>query len=163
MSKNAPSSRRGFTLIELLVVVAIIGILMGLLMPVIVTVRLTTKKGVAQAELRELVLALRMYETDHGIYPNAGGPLSGDTTVFVTCLGTRGPKGVAYHDFMDRLNDQGEFLSVFDEPYRYTWPGHDRPGPDGFYHPNAEFLLWTRGPFQAEPECRWEINSWTTP
>ncbi len=162
MSAAPGRNVRGFTLIELLVVVAIIGILVGLLLPAVIHSRIAAKNAVAQTTLRNLQVALRMYEADHGVYPNAGGPLDGDTTVFVKCLSTRGPKGGVYYDFADTLNEKGEFLSVYGDPIRYTWPGHDRPGPDGFYHPTADYLLWTSGGFQAEPERQWEINSWTS-
>ncbi len=161
-SGAARRSRRAFTLLELLVVIAIIGILVGLLMPGPLQARRVAKNGVAQSTLRQLETALRMYEADYGVCPNEGGPLRADTTVFVKCLGSRGPKGGVYYDFKDALNDKGEFLSVIGEPYRYTWPGNDRPGPDGFFHPGAEYLLWTTGCVQDDPERQWEINSWTT-
>ena len=120
------------------------------------------RNGAAKSTLRQLELAIRTYQAEQGVCPNAGAPLRGDTTVFVACLGARGPMGLAYYDFKDRVNGAGEFLGEQDKPHFYTWPGNDRPGPDGFYHPNAEFLLWTPGCVQPDPERQWEVNSWTT-
>ena len=160
---ESPAFRRGgFTLIELLVVIAIIGILVSLLLPSVIYARRLAKNSVAKTTLHGLEQALAVYEADFGTYPNTGRPLSADTTVFVRLLRIRGPKGVAYYDFKeDGLNERGEFLSVLDEPYRYSWPGDVAPGPDGFYHPGRAYLLWTAGGLQPEPDRQWEINSWS--
>jgi prepilin-type N-terminal cleavage/methylation domain-containing protein len=153
--------RRGFTLIELLVVIAIIGILVSMLLPSVIYARRLAKNSVAKTTLHGLEQALAVYEADFGAHPNAGSPLSADTTVFVRLLRIRGPKGTPYYDFKDGLNDRGELLSVLDEPYRYSWPGDAAPGPDGFYHPGRAYLLWTAGCVQGEPDRQWEINSWS--
>ena len=57
--------KRGFTLIELLVVTAIITLLLGILLPVIGRARLQAKVVVANAELREIGMALEAYSFDN--------------------------------------------------------------------------------------------------
>lgn len=68
-SKNHPpiirKQKSAFTIIELLVVIGILSILAALLTPVFKTARAKAKAVVCANNLRQLGLALRMYETDN--------------------------------------------------------------------------------------------------
>ena len=70
MSKHdRESSRQGFTLIELLVVVAIIGVLAGILLPAMSMARKKARKTSCKSNLRQIGMALKMYEDDWRLYP----------------------------------------------------------------------------------------------
>jgi prepilin-type N-terminal cleavage/methylation domain-containing protein/prepilin-type processing-associated H-X9-DG protein len=56
--------RRAFTLIELLVVIAIIAILAAILFPVFAKARESGRKASCQSNLRQIGLAIRMYQED---------------------------------------------------------------------------------------------------
>ena len=61
--------RRGFTLIELLVVIAIIAVLVSLLLPALSKAKYKAKDVICKNNLRNTVMALRMYVTDYEAYP----------------------------------------------------------------------------------------------
>lgn len=60
-----PRSRRAFTLIELLVVIAIIAILAAMLFPVYAQAKVSAKRTVALAQMRQLSISVMMYVQDH--------------------------------------------------------------------------------------------------
>ena len=62
-------SKDGFTLTELLVVIAIIIFLAGITIPTVSTIKTNTKKGVASAQISQLELALKQFESDFGVSP----------------------------------------------------------------------------------------------
>jgi prepilin-type N-terminal cleavage/methylation domain-containing protein len=162
VTHRIPPRASGFTLLELLVVIAIIGILGALLLTVLGPAKCAATNGAVRATITQLGVALAAYETDFGLYPSAGSPLRGDSTVFVKCLRARGPRGTSY--FAPRegeLNASGELLSAHLEPFYYTYPGRTALGPDGFFHPDFEYYLWTAGCQQPEPDRRCELNNWS--
>jgi prepilin-type N-terminal cleavage/methylation domain-containing protein len=69
--------RSAFTLIELLVVIAIIAILAAILFPVFAQAREAARKASCQSNLKQIALALRMYQTDYDDMMFGSGQLPG--------------------------------------------------------------------------------------
>jgi len=65
MTLTEQKKREGFTLIELLVVIAIIAILAAILFPVFAKAREKARTASCQSNLKQLVLACRMYAQDY--------------------------------------------------------------------------------------------------
>ena len=63
-------SQRAFTLIEVLVVVMILGVLAALVVPCIMDRPDEARKVAAQADVRAIVQALKLYRLDNGFYPS---------------------------------------------------------------------------------------------
>ncbi len=58
-----------FTLLELLAVMVIILVLAGITVPIVSSARTSAKKGVTSAQISQLELALKQFESDFGVYP----------------------------------------------------------------------------------------------
>jgi prepilin-type N-terminal cleavage/methylation domain-containing protein/prepilin-type processing-associated H-X9-DG protein len=63
--------RRGFTMIELLVVIGIMGILVALLLPAVQSAREAARRATCQSNLRQVGLALEMFEQAYKCLPSA--------------------------------------------------------------------------------------------
>ncbi len=62
-------SKDGFTLIELLVVIVIMMFLAGITIPIVSSIQTNAKKGVTSAQISQLDLALKQFESDFGVFP----------------------------------------------------------------------------------------------
>ena len=59
----------GFTLLELLVVIVIIMFLAGITIPIVSSIQTSAKKGVTSAQISQLGLAIKQFESDFGVFP----------------------------------------------------------------------------------------------
>ena len=63
------TSRMGFTLLELLVVIVIMMFLAGITVPIVSSIQTNAKKGVTSAQISQLGIALKQFESDFGFFP----------------------------------------------------------------------------------------------
>ena len=63
--------RKGFTLVELLVVIVIISLLLAVLLPALQASKEKAKTIQCSSNIRQLTMAMNMYEMDNKIYPQA--------------------------------------------------------------------------------------------
>jgi len=67
------SRKKGFTLIELLVVIAIIGLLASIVLVSMSGVRAKGRDAKRKESLRQIQVALEVYNAQYGTYPTTGG------------------------------------------------------------------------------------------
>lgn len=152
--------KAAFTLIELLVVIAIIAILAAILFPVFAQAKLAAKKISALSNVKQVSLAVIMYENDSDdVYPQGAGacwwqPLDGgwqlDTQPYIK----------SYPLLLDPSDDKGET----------TWPSWLQPSngglnvsfvANGYIVTNTENALHgVMGIDQAQPTNRCGAGAW---
>lgn len=118
--KSPRSQFSGFTLIELLVVIAIIGLLSTLAIVALGTARAKSRDARRSSDLKQLRVALEMYNSETGIYPvTTSTILLGDASH--ACLGSNGFKASGGCD--------NQYISVPKDPngenYIYLGMGND--------------------------------------
>ena len=105
--------------------------------------------------LGDLQRALKAYRADFGTFPvGAATPLVADTRVFVQAI-----KG-KYYNFRDEDIHGGEYVLI-GEPFCYSFPVKEVPGPDGKSHEGVDYYLWTWDPLGSGPAAAWGINNWS--
>lgn len=115
---------RGFTLVELLTVISIILVLVGLLSPALRRAREQAKIEKARAVAGSLEVAINMFYTDFGEYPDNLGQLIN-------------PPDSDYGPYMDIKDfEDGKFLDPWDEEYHYAKSGSHNP---------KTFDVWSSG------------------
>ncbi len=62
-------SKEGFTLIELLIVIVIMMFIAGITVPIISSIQTNAKKGVTSAQISQLEIAMKHFESDFGVFP----------------------------------------------------------------------------------------------
>lgn len=106
---------KGFTLIELMIVAAIISVIASVVLAALDTARANARDAQRMSDMRQVLNALELYVTDHGVYPNHGGDTYGCNNS--ACLSA----------LTDELED-GEYLPAIpldpvfgntDQGYRY--------------------------------------------
>jgi prepilin-type N-terminal cleavage/methylation domain-containing protein len=111
--------KKAFTLIELLVVIAIIAILAAILFPVFAQAKLAAKKTAALSDVKQLGLAVVMYNNDYdGAYDvgtNACWYYPGVPASFQ-------PSGGWSWDISPYVKNAGIFADPTDKPGMETWP-----------------------------------------
>ena len=137
---NLSKMARSFTLLELLVVIAIIAILSGILLPAAMQAWSRAYVEKAKAAVSALEVAINMYKTDIGYYPDSGDAWV-DSALLVTALTT--DQGGSWHGpYMPFKEDEivsGNFVDPWGNSYRYRKTGVKNPnsydlysyGPDG--------------------------------
>ena len=113
--------KNSFTLLELLIVIAVIAILSGILMPAAMQAWSKAYVEKAKAQLSALEVALGMYKTDIGYYPEDDG--ASTCTSLVTAL-TTAPSPVGnwhgpYMSFKEEEISSGNFLDPWGTSYIY--------------------------------------------
>jgi prepilin-type N-terminal cleavage/methylation domain-containing protein len=67
--------KRAFTLSELLVVIMIILVLASLMLPAIIGAKRASSRPVCSSNMRQLYMAMKLYQGDHGEYPSINHPV----------------------------------------------------------------------------------------
>src|SRR5438132_7846024 len=80
---------RGFTLIELAVVLAIIAVLAAVLTPIVTGYLDQARLARAQADVRTIADAIKLYHTDTGVYPFFDTSTDGTTGAMANVAGNK--------------------------------------------------------------------------
>ncbi len=143
------TSHGGFTFIELMVVVAILAILMAMVAPRIMGRTEEAKHTATLVDLRNIELALQLYNLDNGIYPStdqglqalAVKPTSGKIPLHWKESGyLKAPPADAWERPFLYLSPGGQTASGSLREYDLFSYGYDgEPGGEG---KNADILSW---------------------
>ena len=110
---RSPRRALGFTLIEIMVVLVIIGVLAALIAPKVLENVDKAKITAAQADISNLMNALKMYKLDNGRYPTSDQGLQE-----LVAKPTTGTVPGNWRSYLDKLpNDPWQ------NPYQYANPG----------------------------------------
>lgn len=148
---NFSKKTKGFTLIELLVVIAIIGILASIVLVGVNRTRMRARDTKRLSEMRQIVIALEMFNTNFNRYP---GPTDG-VSDSGECVGEAVSCGAS--DALEPLIDP--YISEIPTDPKHNCTGATCGGANTYYYfydpsnPECEpvlgFHLFEYGPMQA--------------
>ena len=136
MKTSPPSNRKdsAFTLIELLTVIVIIAILAGILIVAVSRVRIAASKSVSSSNIRQIVIAMKLYATSHNDYlpyqmsPDTQRDWSGilvDTDYLEEDAIFQSPNDT----FTRRLEGQARSYAINSSKWTYLENGYQSPWP----------------------------------
>lgn len=134
-----PRGQAGFTLIEVMVVIVILGILAALVVPRIMDQPAKARITKAQADIRALESALKMYKLDNFQYPTTDQGLQ---ALVQKPDSSPEPKNWKQGGYLDRLRDD-----PWGNPYQYLSPGS-----------HGDVDIFSLGPDQRPSED--DIGNW---
>lgn len=143
----------GFTLIELLTAISLIIILAAILMPAAGIVMKKAKATKAQADIESLSVALKMYETDFGVFPPAASGTNNFKTYLGmelknTSIGNVGP----YMELKEKSLSGNVLNDPWGKAYQYSTPGA---------HNTGSFDIYSFGPDKTDNSGGSDdVNNW---
>lgn len=167
---GAPRRGCGRIILEWAILLLVLAVLVRMFFPCLLPghSKCMARQGAAEHLIDNLDQAAKAYEFDHGVYPPGDGRGSAG---LVRCLGSKGPKGIAYYEFTP------EMLAPDGSVVNPVWPGE--PPPLGILHYRNNLLpggvpdpaprnlklfdLWGAGCKYdpGKPSTAWEVNNWT--
>lgn len=127
--------KKGFTVIELAVGIAIAALLVWMVANGMQQARKNATVAKAQAQLSRLETAIKMYEMDVGNYPGENNK----TLVAALTVNTEesGWSGPYLQIKKNELNEKGEYLDAWGNPFVYVNPGVNN---------ESSYDLYSKGP-----------------
>lgn len=122
VSHRVPEAEQGLTLVEMIVVLAIIALIVALIVPNIIGRPDQARVTVAQADLKSISAALKMYRLDNGDYPSTSQGLA---ALVSKPSGEPAPRNYAAGAYLDKLP-----VDPWGNPYAYASPGASGTGFD---------------------------------
>ena len=141
---NMKDRRGGFTLVELIVVISIIMVLAAMIIPGLAKGQYLSKKAATKSEISNMETALALYESDYGAYPEDDEDDSSKPLVEALQGKTEEgkPRKKTYYPFKKKQIINGEYYSVFNQPFYYQENASVTPKPEDMKNPDT-FIIWT--------------------